>query len=93
MQLTAPTRQAIAKAMEQGIHVTLATGRSFHSAKKYADRLKLDVPLICANGGMIAIGTVQLCQKPISIIRLSHLYWRKCKQRTSIFRSTTEMES
>jgi len=53
MQLTAPTRQAIAKAMEQGIHVTLATGRSFHSAKKYADRLKLDVPLICANGGMI----------------------------------------
>lgn len=53
MKLTVPTRQAIALAREQGVWVTLATGRSFHSAKNYADRLKLDVPLICANGALI----------------------------------------
>lgn len=53
MKLTVPTRQAIASAREQGIMVTLATGRSFHSAKSYADRLKLDAPLICANGALI----------------------------------------
>lgn len=53
MRLTVPTRQAIARARQQGIKVTLATGRSFHSAKSYADRLKLDVPLICANGALI----------------------------------------
>ncbi len=53
MQLTAPTRQAIANARQQGVYVTLATGRSFHSARSYANRLKLDVPLICANGATI----------------------------------------
>lgn len=33
--------------------VTLATGRNYHSAKNYADRLRLDVPLICANGALV----------------------------------------
>lgn len=53
MELTASTRQAVARARQQGVKVTLATGRSFHSAKRYADQLKLDIPLICANGGTI----------------------------------------
>lgn len=53
MELTVPTRRAIALAREKGIEVTLATGRSFHSAKHYADRLKLDPPLICSNGAII----------------------------------------
>ena len=53
MQLTAPTRQAIAAAQDLGVIVTLATGRSFHSAKSYARRLGLSAPLICANGALI----------------------------------------
>lgn len=53
MKLTLPTRQAIARARQQGIKVSLATGRCFHSAKNYADRLNLDIPLICANGALI----------------------------------------
>lgn len=53
MQLTAPTRQAIAGARLNGVRVTLATGRSYNSAKNYADRLGLDAPLICSNGAII----------------------------------------
>lgn len=38
---------------EQGVVVTLATGRAFPSAKKYADLLALDCPLICYNGAVV----------------------------------------
>jgi len=54
MEVTSDTRQAIVEAQNRGIIVTLATGRSFHSAKNYADQLNIDVPLICANGAIIA---------------------------------------
>lgn len=53
LEVTSPTRRAIKAAQRQGIMVTLATGRSFHSAKKYADELAIDLPLICANGAII----------------------------------------
>lgn len=53
MEVTRSTRRAIEAAQRQGALVTLATGRSFHSAKHYADQLKIDIPLICANGACI----------------------------------------
>lgn len=53
MKLTDATRRAIARAQEQGLQVTLATGRSFHSARYYAEQLNIDLPLICANGAII----------------------------------------
>lgn len=53
MEITRLTRRAIEAAQRQGALVTLATGRSFHSAKNYADQLKIDIPLICANGALI----------------------------------------
>lgn len=53
LKVTNPTRQAIEVAQGQGVMITLATGRSFHSTKYYADKLKIDLPLICANGALI----------------------------------------
>lgn len=53
MKLTDGNRQAIAAAQNQGMQVTLATGRSFHSALNYAEQLAIDLPLICANGAII----------------------------------------
>lgn len=44
---------AIRKAAEQGIKVTIATGRMYRSALPYAQQLGLDVPLITYNGGLI----------------------------------------
>lgn len=53
LEITKSTFQAIKAAQRHGVLVTLATGRSFHSARQYAQHLSIDVPLICANGGII----------------------------------------
>ncbi len=47
------TANSIARLMRSGVIVTLATGRAFPSAKKYADMLGIDCPLICYNGAVI----------------------------------------
>ncbi|QNO14526.1 HAD family phosphatase [Alkalicella caledoniensis] len=52
-QITPITKKTIKIALAQGYLVTLNTGRSFHSAKKYADQLQIKLPIITANGAMI----------------------------------------
>lgn len=47
------TREVIAQAVAKGVTVTVATGRMYSSALPYAQQLKLDVPLITYNGGLI----------------------------------------
>lgn len=47
------TRKAISRAMAKGVTVTVATGRMYRSALPYAQQLKLNVPLITYNGGLI----------------------------------------
>ncbi|MFN3691670.1 MAG: HAD family hydrolase [Fervidobacterium sp.] len=44
---------ALREAMSKGIHVSVATGRNFHSAKRYIEELGLDVPVIFQNGAFI----------------------------------------
>jgi Cof subfamily protein (haloacid dehalogenase superfamily) len=46
-------RDAIGRAMAQGVTVTVATGRMYRSALPYALQLNLDVPLITYNGALI----------------------------------------
>ena len=41
------------EAAEQGVHVVIATGRIYPSAKIYAELLGTDCPIICYNGAMI----------------------------------------
>ncbi len=48
-----PTAQALCAAREQGISVTLATGRIHHGVRGLVEELKLGAPLILANGGLI----------------------------------------
>ncbi|KMY54008.1 hydrolase [Bacillus sp. FJAT-27231] len=47
------TIQAIQRAVEQGVVVTIATGRMFLSAKPFAKQLGLNVPLITYQGALI----------------------------------------
>jgi Cof subfamily protein (haloacid dehalogenase superfamily) len=47
------TCEAIRLAEEQGVAVTIATGRMFSSALPYARQLNMKVPLITYNGGMV----------------------------------------
>jgi len=45
--------EALKTAMEKGIHVSVATGRNFYSAKPYIEELGLDVPVVFQNGAFI----------------------------------------
>jgi HAD-superfamily hydrolase, subfamily IIB len=46
-------KQAVQAAMQQGITVTVATGRMYASALPYAKQLGVDVPIITYNGALI----------------------------------------
>lgn len=53
-RLTKQTKDAIEFVKRKGVYVTLATGRSFPSAKKVATALKLETDLITHDGAFIA---------------------------------------
>ncbi len=46
-------RAAIAAALAEGLHLVLATGRSYPSASRYAAALGLRDPVICMQGAMV----------------------------------------
>lgn len=51
--ITDGTKAALKAAMDQGVIVTLATGRMYASAKKIASQLGLNVPLITYHGSLV----------------------------------------
>jgi Cof subfamily protein (haloacid dehalogenase superfamily) len=53
MQITESTKAALAAAREQGVIVTLATGRMFASAQKIAKQLEMNVPIITYQGSLV----------------------------------------
>jgi Cof subfamily protein (haloacid dehalogenase superfamily) len=48
----ARNRDALVRAMERGVLVTIATGRMFRSANCFASEIGVKIPLICYNGAM-----------------------------------------
>ncbi len=46
-------RRAVAEAQARGVHVTVATGRSYLSTQPYAAVLSITEPYICYQGGLI----------------------------------------
>lgn len=50
---TERVRSAIAAARSRGVVAVLATGRPYTSAKRYAEALGLDTPVICFQGAMV----------------------------------------
>lgn len=48
-------KNAIRRAMDQGVQVTLATGRMYRSALPYAQELGVEVPLITYQGGLVKL--------------------------------------
>ncbi len=58
---------AIRRAVEQGVMVTIATGRMFRSALPYARELQVDLPLITYHGALIKkVGGEVLRHSPLS---------------------------
>lgn len=52
-QVSSVVRAAVAAAQARGVSVTLATGREFRSAQRFARDLGLSTPLICSQGAVI----------------------------------------
>lgn len=53
LDITEGTRASLNAAIEQGVVITVATGRMYASAKKIADKLGLEVPLITYQGALV----------------------------------------
>ncbi len=53
LKVSSRTSEAIDKAHEQGVFVTICTGRMFSSALPFAQKLNMKAPIITYNGGMI----------------------------------------
>ncbi len=53
LKISPETARAVSAAVEQGVTVTLATGRMYSSARPYALELGLDVPLITYQGALV----------------------------------------
>lgn len=47
------TKSCIKELCEKGIHVAIATGRTYGSAKSVADTIGIKCPLICYQGGLV----------------------------------------
>lgn len=51
--ITPRVRQAIAAARDSGIEITIATGRMFRSARRFAHDLQVTLPIICYQGSLV----------------------------------------
>lgn len=52
-ELSERNERAVRAILDKGIKVVLASGRIHASAKRFADRLQLDAPIISCNGAMV----------------------------------------
>lgn len=85
-------REAVSKAIEKGVHMVIATGRIYTSARVYAKLLGVNTPIIASNGAIIRealINNPRDTEKTIykntlqaeivsEMIRLSHKYGIFC---------------
>jgi Cof subfamily protein (haloacid dehalogenase superfamily) len=53
LKVTETTRHAMAEAVARGVHLTIATGRMYASAKQIAEQVGLNVPIITYQGSII----------------------------------------
>ncbi|MEW6063678.1 MAG: Cof-type HAD-IIB family hydrolase [Bacillota bacterium] len=53
LKISARNKEYIRRAREAGVHVTLATGRMYCSALRYARELELNLPLITYQGALV----------------------------------------
>lgn len=53
MTVSEETKHALAMAINEGVTITLATGRMFASARQIASQVKLNVPLITYQGSLV----------------------------------------
>jgi 5-amino-6-(5-phospho-D-ribitylamino)uracil phosphatase len=73
--VSAENRKWIQKAREQGIEVTLATGRHIRSALPYMEELGFTAPVVTSNGGEVWTADLVLLERhplPLEDVRFLH---------------------
>ncbi len=53
LKLSEGNAKAVRRALDKGVKIVLATSRWFGLARRTADRLSIDTPLVCSNGALI----------------------------------------
>ena len=77
-------REALRRAMEKRVHMVVATGRIYTSARIYARLLGLDTPIIASNGALIKDASKTIFRGILSqdtvreMLRLCHKYGIYC---------------
>ncbi len=77
-------REALRRAMEKGVHMVVATGRIYTSARIYAKLLGLSTPIIASNGAIIKDASKTVFRDILSqdtvreMLRLCHKYGAYC---------------
>ncbi len=75
-------KEALRKAEEKGIHLVVATGRIYVSAKFYADLLNIKTPIIASNGAIIKDGkTDEIIFKSVLVDELALEMIHLCKEK------------
>ncbi|MCC3375570.1 Cof-type HAD-IIB family hydrolase [Cohnella sp. REN36] len=79
--VTEGTRRALEAAIAQGVHITIATGRMFASARQTASQIGLNVPIITYQGSLIRnlLDGEVLYERsvPLDAVRKLHAYTRE----------------
>ena len=66
------TVEIIKDLTKRDIAISLVTGRAYAGAKKILDKIELDLPIICHNGGKVVLGDGEIIQNkkfPISSVK------------------------
>ena len=66
--IPAPAHDAILEAQAAGVLITLATGRMFSAARSYAQKLNIQLPIICYQGALMQKHDAE---EPLSCLTLS----------------------
>ena len=69
LRISARAKKVIGKLREQGIYITLSTGRMFRSVQRYAEDLGINLPLITYQGALIknALTEEVLLHRPVPL--------------------------
>lgn len=59
-QITSENREAIRKALEKGVEVVVATGRSYQEARFVLEEAGIRLPMICVNGAEVRSKTGEI---------------------------------
>lgn len=81
LTVSEPTRAALKRAMERGVHLTIATGRMFASARQIARQIDLNVPIITYQGSLVCnlLDGQALYERTVPV-RAAGLLYQYCRE-------------